>query len=219
MAGWRPGAEDGVRHLWAVAEVDPAALRGPEWASGGVAEVRLADAGGAPLASVEAPVAAGGGLPIDFDLDAAAVAAGDYVLRVRVRPAGGGLPYADTVRLTVPVAACMVGTARLWRRGPATGTRYVPSADPRIRRNERLRLEWPVRGDLAEAAAQVLDRTGRPIPLPAALSVREDAARGVTWQVADLAVAPLAEGEYAVRLRGRQGETSCDAVVAFRVIP
>jgi VWFA-related protein len=217
--GWRPGVEAGARHVWAVAELDPTILRGVEWASGGVAEARLADAGGTPLATVEVPFAGGSGGPVAIDLGAAPVTAGDYVVRVRVRPAGGGLPYADTTRLVVPVAACSIGSARLLRRGPATGTSYVPSADPRFRRTERVRLEWPVRGTLADIEAQVLDRTGKPMALPVALTAREDAAAGVTWQTADLAVAPLAEGEYAVRLRGRQGEASCDALVAFRVIP
>lgn len=218
LAGWRPGAEAGAQRVWVVAELDPAALRGPEWASGGVAEGRLTDAGGTPLATGEVPVAASG-RPIELDLGGAPVTAGDYLVRVRVRPAGGGLPYADTVRLTVPVAACPIGSARVLRRGPATGTGYVPSADLRFRRTERLRLEWPVRVALSDIDVQLLDRAGTPMTIPVTHNAREDTGAGVVWQVADLAAAPLAEGDYAVRLRGRQGEMPCDAVVAFRVIP
>jgi hypothetical protein len=92
--------------------------------------------------------------------------------------------------------------------------RYVETADPRFRRNERLRLELPTAAaDPAEA--RLLDRAGAALPVPAAVTTRDDASGAFRWLVVDAALAPFAAGDYVVEVT--QG--SARQVVAFRIVP
>jgi hypothetical protein len=136
----------------------------------------------------------------------------------------------DVFRLALPPAPQSAG-ALLLRRGPATLNRDVPTADLRFRRGEHLAVEVPVpRG--AAASARLLDRTGKPLPIPVAAEVRDDA-DGSSWATARLAMAPLAVGEYVVEIAtvagpggsGRAGgpagtnASESKRLVAFRVVP
>jgi len=55
---------------------------------------------------------------------------------------------------------------------------------------------------------------GKPLSIPVTGAVRDDA-DGSRWQSAELALAPLAPGDYLVELAAGNGRT----LVAFRVIP
>jgi hypothetical protein len=90
----------------------------------------------------------------------------------------------------------------------------VPTADPRFRRNERIRIDVPATRDIV-ASARLLDRTGEPLPVPAQVSRRDDSANDLSWIVVDITLAPLAVGEYLV-------EVAADDEVrltAFRIVP
>jgi VWFA-related protein len=218
MAGWMPGPganEDQVR-AWFVTEIDAALVRSPEWTGGGRADVRLTSAAGQGLASGEVDVPPGE-RTFSFTFDAA-LPPGEYAVRVRLRPQAGGLPYSDVVRFTVPVPSETLGQPRVLRRSPSTGTAFVPTADLRFRRNERLRLEWPAAVMLDHVAGELLDRTGKPMAVPVTVTGRDDP-EGRYWVVAQVDLAPLAAGDYAVRLRGEAERDSHEGVVAFRIVP
>ena len=93
-----------------------------------------------------------------------------------------------------------------------TGNKEVPTADMRFRRSERLRVEVP--SVAAATGARLLDRTGKPMPVPVASNTRNDA-DGSRWATAELALAPLAAGDYIIEVMAETTRT----LVAFRVVP
>jgi len=73
---------------------------------------------------------------------------------------------------------------------------------------------------LAAAADTVnvslLDRRGQRMPLPVAGSLRTDDG---LWASVDLDLAPLAPGDYVVKISVQRGSSTQDSVAAFRVVP
>ena len=68
--------------------------------------------------------------------------------------------------------------------------------------------------------ARLLDRTGKALGLSVAASMRDEA-DGTRWQTAQLALAPLAAGDYVIELTRASGGSAADerrTLVAFRVI-
>ena len=101
----------------------------------------------------------------------------------------------------------------MWRRGTSTGRQNVRTSDPRFQRSERLRLELAT--DASEASAKLLDRAGKVMQVPVQVSERSDAADGIRWIVADVTLAPLAPGDYAIEVTAG----GAVRVTGFRVIP
>jgi hypothetical protein len=135
--------------------------------------------------------------------------AGDYQIRVRSQTPSG----VETVSLpiTLPPASSASGAVFV-RRGPQTGNKDVPTADLRFRRSERLRVEVP--SATSATGARLLDRTGKATPVPVASGTRNDA-DGSRWATAELALAPLAAGDYVIEVMADPTRT----LVAFRVVP
>jgi hypothetical protein len=72
--------------------------------------------------------------------------------------------------------------------------------------------------DTAGAGARLLDRTGKPLAVPVAVTERADETAGRRWLVAELALAPLASGEYVLALAvERRGERQ-EILTAFRLV-
>jgi VWFA-related protein len=206
-------------HVWVTGELDSATVRADGWAAGAEAEILLTAEDGVRLVdetrTVTAPVRY-----LTLDLPDVALGPGDYALRVRLRPAGDGLPFMDTIRFTVPENPPATGQPRLLRRGQVTGNRFVATADPRFRRTEWLRVEVPMHGAPEAVSAELLDRAGNPIPVPVTTQpAREDAEGGLTWAAADVSLAPLAPGDYAVRTTITRGATREELITAFRIVP
>jgi VWFA-related protein len=204
-------SEGGLR---VVAEIDPEVLRSPEWQNGGAIETTLSRRDGVGLARVDAALERGRRSAL-VQLSDVRRQAGEYIVRTRVRPVGGTLPLQDILPLEIParLSPGAAWGALLWRRGPTTGPAFVPTADPRFRRNETIRVELAVASSVTSVQARLLDRSGRPMELP--VGVRSDAS-GV---VAELALAPLAAGDYVIALEIDLAGARHEEVVAFRVIP
>jgi VWFA-related protein len=206
-------------HVWITGELDSATVRADGWAAGAKAEILLtAEDGGRVVdetRTVTPPVR-----HFTLDLPDVALGPGDYALRVRLRPAGDGLPFMDTIRFTVPEKPPATGQPRLLRRGQTTGNRFVATADPRFRRTEWLRVEVPMHGAPEAVSAELLDRAGNPIPVPVTTQpAREDGEGGLTWAAADVSLAPLAPGDYAVRSTITRGTRRAELITAFRIVP
>ena len=204
----------GRARVWALAELGPSLARSGEWAGGGEVHVLIAAADGTKVAQKTAALS-GGTRSVSVDLGELALPAGELVVRTRLRPAGEGLPVSDTIRLASPSAT--VGVPLVLRRGPTTGLEYVPTADRQFRRTERVRVELPSAEPVTSAFAELLDRAGKPIEVPVTTAVRT--ADGLTWATAELALAPLAMGEYALRLRAEGDGKTGEVVTGFRVVP
>ena len=219
----RVQAAGGAGTIRAIVELDAATAKRPEWISGGTLKVTfeperaLGSSQAAASQTITMAIEPGQrSIPIDGTTEP--LAAGRYSVRAELTPRAGRLPIQVTTFATVPQDAAPVGTGALaLRRGPSTGLAYVPTADPRFRRTERLRIEVPVAGDGFTGAGRLLTREGQPLPLVVNYSTRTDA-RG-TLAVGEVALAPLAAGEYVLELAlTKDGKT--EAVnYGFRLIP
>jgi hypothetical protein len=140
------------------------------------------------------------------------LSAGDYQLQVRTKGARATAASTDVVRIAVAPAPQATG-AMFFRRGSATANRDVATADLRFRRSDRLRVDVPSPG-AENVTARLLDRAGAPIAIPVSAMVRDDADRS-RWLSAEVALAPLAPGDYVVEIVAGTSRT----LAAFRVIP
>jgi VWFA-related protein len=209
-----PGAKS---HVWIVGEMDQATSKGQEWLAGAEADVLLTAADGVKIAELSQPVPAPVRI-VNVTLPDVPLGPGEYTLRLRLKPSGGGLPFMDTVHFTVADAGDLTGKARLLRRGLSTGVQYVATADPQFRRTDRLRVEVPLLGAVDGARGELLNRTGQVMPVPVETSThREDAT--LQWARADASLAPLAPGDYAIRTTILRGTAKHEVLTAFRVVP
>jgi hypothetical protein len=207
--------------LWVVAELDGAAARAPEWSGGGRAVLTVATPDGQTLFDEEAAVSAAAPSFVRYLADSS-ITPGEYVVRVSVRGAErSAAQLIEQLRITVPppglAAEAPPGDAVVHRSGPFTGRAFQPTADARFRRGERLRVDVTVAGPAPTVSARLLDRKGQPLAVPVAAAVRDEAYRRLAS--AELAVAPLALGDYLVELTLQRGPRSDKVVVAVRIVP
>lgn len=149
-------------------------------------------------------------LPLD------SAAAGEISVRARVTSTSGtGIPVSDLLRLDAGESGVQ---PLLFRRGVSTGNRMLPAADLRFSRTERLRLELPVDANVKPGAGRVLDRVGQPVQIPVAVGERTDDAAGQRWITADVVLAPLAGGDYAIEVELVDPAKSQRILSAFRVV-
>jgi VWFA-related protein len=208
VAGWKTDTAAGI---WAVGELGT----GPDWKAGGEAEVMVATASGATVATGRTRfdpgtrsfrIALDPSNPID---------AGEYVVRVRVRGlVPEAIPATDVIRLQLPDPPQATG-AILVRRGPQTGNREIVTADLRFRRTEQLRVEIPTTPDAAWTA-RLLDRTGKPLVIPVTVARRAETG-GPTWVTAQVVLAPLAVGDYLIELTADAGASR--TLLGIRIVP
>jgi hypothetical protein len=123
--------------------------------------------------------------------------AGDVKVQVRVSGHGALARYTDTTSVALDAMPAGWGAPRLSRRGPSTGVVWVPTADPRFRRQERLRVSVAVGAETGPLTGTLLDRQGRPISIP--VKVDQTVPQAL---LAELALAPLAAGDYVLALAG-----------------
>lgn len=209
------GAPGEAGSFWVVGELDYATRRELAWTAGAKAEVTVLAADGRQVVSATLAVPSSQGSFALHVPDAGGVASGEYAVRVQVRPNGDEtLAVSDSARVVVPKAPGALGEAVLWRRGTSTGPQFLRTADPRYRRSDRLRLELATATPGA-STARLLDRAGRTLPVPVQVGERLDETGGFRWIVAELALAPLAMGDYGVEVT-QGGATQ---VTAFRMVP
>jgi len=199
----------------AIVEFDPATMKLPEWQTGGTLQLILeSEKGGAPK-SVEVPIPAGQrSIVVEGPNDP--LAPGRYIVRAEARSERGASARASTDVVVAPAGTAISARTLAYRRGPATGLAYIATADPRYRRTERLRLEVPI---LVEGAVtfkgRVLTREGQPLPLQVVTTERTDEKTGSRYLVADVTLAPLAQGDFVLELSN--GKDSAN--YGFRIIP
>jgi VWFA-related protein len=191
---------------WLVAELDPSLFRQPDWAGGAVADIVVSTPDGIPLANRRGVISSDQRAIV---VDLGELPADGATARTKVTPQSGGLPYTDTIRLDEASGT----RALLSRRGPTTGVRYVPTAVPQFSRTERVRIEVPKDAGTTAVSAEILDRAGKAVNVPVHASTRVEGS--VTWASAEVSLAPLAAGDYLVRLMAG----SQSVVTAFRLTP
>jgi VWFA-related protein len=206
-AGWTPA---GRAACWVVVDVGRGA-GSEDWTGGGQADVLVTDQAGVTVATGRGEIAPGAS-SVSVALTSGSLAPGDYDVQVRVKGAVASAASNEVLRLALP-ASPDATSALFFRRSQSTGNREVPTADPRFRRTDQLRLDVPTPS--AEAvSARLLDRTGKAMPIQIAASVRDDG-DGSRWRTARLSLAPFAPGDYVVELASGTERT----LFAFRVVP
>jgi hypothetical protein len=133
---------------------------------------------------------------------------------VRARLSAAGAPTI-TDSMPVDLAAATIQPL-LFRRGLSTGNRQLPAADFRFSRTERLHLEIPADAAVKPGAGRLLDRAGQPLQVPVTVGERTDAATGQRWITADITLAPLSAGDYAIEVV-LQGKTEERVLTGLRV--
>jgi VWFA-related protein len=209
--------------VWVIGEIDTR-RPGDDWSKGAEAEISLARESGPPLATFKVDVPAGAGRFVarfprtsdDVWLDP-----GKYSVKVRVRAAAGGLPTTDTVRFSLeppPEAARpLLGQPIYFRKGNAAVSKEQPTADTRYRRSERVVVDVSASDGFTDTSGALLDRTGRAMELPVTVTTREEG--GARWIRVEVALAPLAAGDYVVRLAAGANGRQEQVLAPFRIIP
>jgi VWFA-related protein len=148
-------------------------------------------------------------------------------VQVRARPGYLGPTEAEARAhgVSVTAAALPAGVTPIGRRtavtalrrGPSTGLKYVRADGPRFRRTERVRIEVAVPTGAANGAGRVLTTQQQPTPLVVSYSTAQ--VNGQTIAVGEVALAPLAVGEYVLELSYEVNGQKQTATYDFRIIP
>jgi hypothetical protein len=145
---------------------------------------------------------------------------------VEVPVTSGSGPWQATVRvrgesteteaLSVPLPReGLLGEPIAYRAASAAASPFQPAAVFHFRRTERVRVEWPAHAELAGHEARLLDRKGQPLAVPITVT-RAPGANGASVR-AELNLAPLNIGDYAIELTARTAGASEQRLFAFRV--
>jgi VWFA-related protein len=207
--------------IWLTSELDASVLKLPEWQQGGRAQVFFDhESGAAQPVQVEVALAPGQRTFNAIPPDGVALAPGRYVIRLHLTPKGGTLPMQTTVDVTVPAGTALLSQSGLAaRRGPSTGLQYVATADARFRRTERVRLEVPRVAAAGTVSARLLGRDAQPLGVAVTLSERVEDNGQLRMIVAEVALAPLAQGDYVLEVTVEDGGRKESASYAFRLVP
>jgi hypothetical protein len=231
-AGWwmpagepAKGAPQGAEPaLWILGEVDPKARGGEDWVNGGEADVALTTDGGTTIVRYTVPIPAGSNrfeTRFPRTADDVWLDPGAYTLRVRAKPAGSGIPTTDTSRIQVPpapgTAALVMGQPFYARRLGGPNSEALPTADRRFRRTERLIVQVSASMAPESVTGELLDRSGKPLQVPVAATIVDK--DFVRWARAEVVLAPLAAGDYLLRLSSRRGGEQVVTLAPFRIIP
>ena len=204
-----------------VVELDRTTVARPEWSAGGVVRVAVtsAERPTSTLASAALTLTPGARVQGTRIPAGARLAAGRYQLRLEAVGEGGTTPLVLTTLVDVPAEDALLGSAlRAARRGPSTGRTFESTADARFRRTERLRLDV-ARLAVADVQARVLNRTGQVLALPVTVTDTPAVDGQPARAVAELALAPLAAGEYVVELTATAAARTESRSYAFRLVP
>ena len=202
--------------VWTVIEVTRATGATSEWSKGGEADVLLIDASGNTVGSAHTTFPAGT-TSARLTITPRTLAPGNYDLRVRGKGAGSVTASNESIRVSVPSSPDGSG-AMFFRRGPSTANKEIPTADLRFRRSDTLRVVVPGAPGVSPEMARLLDRAGKPLPVPVMASP-VDETDGSRWLSAQAALAPLAPGDYLIEIGTSAGGTQQRTLAAFRVVP
>ena len=207
-----PGAKT-IGTVWVAGEL-PAGAAGNPWAQGGT--VALEVRAGTSTTTAQVTLAAGERtflVPVKLSTP---VESGALELRATL---AGKSPdaerFSDSLRFDLSTA---VGQPLLFRRGLSTGNQLRPAGSFQFSRTERIRLEFPVSAETKPGAARLLDKAGEPLAVPVTIGERTDQPSGQHWLTADITLAPLGAGDYAVELSHEaSGGVQHTVITAIRV--
>jgi VWFA-related protein len=134
--------------------------------------------------------------------------------RVRLRLSQGDVTLADDAQVVAEVGMAALGRGTLFRAGSLPRLPYLPAADLRFSRTDRLRLEWPAAGVIAAPVVRLLNAAGAPLNADIVVSVLEGAPAVLR---ADLRLLSLAPGDYIVEAAGTVDAARVRQLTGIRV--
>lgn len=183
------------------------------WVAGGDLAVTATDASGATVGSATSRVDAGA-RSASVRVPLGATPAGPISFRVTGK--AGASPPLDARFEAKTNPSPLLGDAVVFRATPAGTSPLRPAADFQFRRNERVHVEWPIRGTIERREARLLNRSGQPLAVPVTVTERD--ADGLRTLAADLLPAPLADGDYVIELTAGGSGDPERRYVAIRVV-
>jgi VWFA-related protein len=184
-----------VSTVWIAGELQAVSGTDP-WTRGGTVDLDVKAGNSSATARVTlAPAERAFAIPVKLS---SPIDSGSLQVRARLT---GADPAAESLGgvLTVDVPQA-IGQPLVFRRGPGTGNRVLPAASFQFSRTERARLEFPVGASVKPGTGRLLDKAGKPLAIPVTLGERTDEQTGQRWITADIVLAPLGTGDYAVEL-------------------
>ena len=177
-----------------VVELTPAVAAREPWRDGAAVTATLLNADGREEGGAAATIAAGERstrmvIPI---ADPASVT------RVRLRLAQGDVALSDDAPVVAAVAEPL-GRGTLYRAGSLPRHPFLPAADLRFARTDRLRIEWPLAGMVSDPVVRLLNSAGAPLTADIVASVVDGASSVLR---SDLRFLSLAPGDYIVEAGG-----------------
>ena len=213
-------AAGGAGYVQVTVEVDRATAAGPEWSKGAQVRLEIEPSSGGERRTETATLDPGARVLSFRRPEHDQLPAGTYQIRVQATPDGARVPVNVSTVVTVPPATALLGSAALAaRRGPGTGRLFVPTADARFRRTERLVVETPLVSKAATVSARLLNRAGQPMAVPVTLTERTDGLPSARVSIAEVSLAPLAPGEYVVEVIATEGTKTETVSFAMRIVP
>jgi VWFA-related protein len=201
-----------VSMIWVAGEL-PTGAAGRPWAQGGTVALDLS--AGAAAATAQVTLAAGErtfSVPVKLSTP---IDSGGLEVRATLRAVGpDGERVSETLRLDLNTS---LGQPMLFRRGLSTGNRLLPAASFQFSRTERARLVFPAAADSKNATGRLLDKAGEPLAIPVTIGERTDPNTGQRWITADITLAPLSAGDYAVELMRDEAGAQHRILTAIRV--
>lgn len=201
-------ASAGQGRLRVVSEI-AAAAAGSAWTQGADLIVKVSDDNGRVVLDASGRIDAGSRSGI-IDIPLAPV---QGALRVNVVAKSAAAQIDDGVDVTI--GDSLLGEATLYRAGSLPRAPYRAVANREFARTERLRVEWTPAKPIDSKELRLLRRTGEPTAVIPVVSSRD--AGGRETLTADLTLAALGAGEYALEIVAHSGADAVRKVVAFRV--
>jgi VWFA-related protein len=196
--------------LWVAGELRPPASGPDDFAQGATGTVEIVG----QSSSRTAVTLKAGERTFLTSLDVSGGTGAQIDVRARLTATDGtSSPVMDTMRVDADPSSMQ---PLLFRRGVTTGNRVVPAADFRFSRTERIRLDLAAAADIKPVSGRLLDRGGQPLQVPVTVGERTDAASGQRWITADVVLAPLSPGDYAIEVT-LQGPQEQRIITAIRV--
>jgi len=192
-----------------VAEIPSARIEGGRWRNGADVDAIVTGPNGEATGSSRARIeTAARGVRVTIPKNPSD--AGPW--RVRIKASADGETLEDSGTVTRIESGVLLGLPLLFRAAAAPRAPVHPVADFQFRRTERVHIEWPILRPLDRQHARLFSANGQPLAIAVALG---EPRPGVL--TADVNLAPLGPGDYAIELTAVSGLQTAKQIVPLRV--
>ena len=180
------------------------------WTRGAPVSISASPDGGGPAITADARLPVGA-RSIRVNVPASGAPARAWTVTTRV---GTGADLLEDAAAIPAAVASRLGEPAVFRALGSPRAPLQPAAEPQFRRTERLQLQWNIDAPFDGRTARLLGPQAAPLPVPVQVTEQSDG----KMLVADLALAPLAAGDYVIEVAATRGAETWTSWYAFRVL-